>query len=238
MNEIIGFVAGLDRSIILFLNQLEGLSGIFDRLMRLVTGQPLIQGSFLFLFIWWLWFSNEESRSEDRVRAIRAALGIVVALILARALQILLPGRLRPVNDPALPFVVPSGLDYERLEHWSSFPSDHAVIYSAIATAIWLKDRRLGALAFAWTLVIGSLPRLYLGLHYPSDVVGGVLLGMLVGYLAQHVGPPTTVTNAVLFWERRHSEIFYPLAVLFTSELLGLFDDLRHLGQAAAHLLF
>jgi len=238
MNEIIGFVVGLDRSIILFINGFEGRSGIFDRLMRLLTGDPLIQGSFLFLFIWWLWFGNEESRSEDRVRAIRAALGIVVAIILARALQILLPGRPRPINDPTLPFAAPSGLDYEKLEHWSSFPSDHAVIYSAIAMAIWLKNRRLGALAFAWTLVIGSLPRLYLGLHYPSDVVGGVLLGMAVGYLTQRVGPPEAVVNAVLFWERRHPQTFYPLAVLFTFELLSLFDDIRHLGQAAAHLLF
>lgn len=238
MNEIIGFVVVLDRSIILSINGFEGRSGIFDRLMRLLAGDPLIQGSFLFLFIWWLWFGNEESRSEDRVRAIRAALGILVAIILARALQILLPGRLRPINDLTLPFVAPSGLDYEKLEHWSSFPSDHAVIYSAIAMAIWFTNRRLGALAFAWTLVIGSLPRLYLGLHYPSDVVGGVLLGMAVGYLTQRVGPPEAVVNAVLFWERRHSRIFYPLAVLFTFELLSLFNEIRHLGQAAAHLLF
>ena len=238
MNEIIGLIAGLDRSIILFINGFEGRSGTFDRAVRLVTGEPLIQGSFLFLFIWWLWFSNGGARSDDRIRAIRAAFGIVLALILARATQMLLPGRLRPINDPTLPFVAPSGLGYERLEHWNSFPSDHAVIYSAIATVIWLRNRWLGALAFAWTLAVGSLPRLYFGLHYPTDVAGGVVLGTAVGYIAQRVGLPATVTDAVLFWERRRAQIFYPLAVLFTYELLTLFDDFRRVGRAAVQVLF
>jgi undecaprenyl-diphosphatase len=238
MREIIGFIADLDRSIILFLNQFEGRSRIFDQAMKLLTGEPLIQGSFLFLFIWWLWFSNGETRSEDRIRAIRAAVGIVAALILARATQILLHGRPRPVNDPTLAFVAPSGLGYEKLEHWSSFPSDHAVIYGAIAMVIWMRDRRLGWLAFAWTLVVGSLPRLYLGLHYPTDVVGGLLLGTAIGYLTQRIGPPAAITDAVLFWERRHSQIFYPLAVLFTFELLSLFDDVRSVGRGIVQMLF
>src|SRR5260370_40522006 len=98
MREIIGFIADLDRSIILFLNQFEGRSRIFDQAMKLVTGEPLIQGSFLFLFIWWLWFSNGETPSEDRIRAIRAAVRILVALILARATQISVHGPPRPGN--------------------------------------------------------------------------------------------------------------------------------------------
>lgn len=237
MKEIIHSIADLDRSIIMILNGFGGRSGVFDRAIRFVAGEPLIEGGFLFLFIWWLWFSNGEARSEDRMRAIHTAFGILVALVLARALQIVLPGRPRPINDPTLPFVAPSGLTYEKLEHWSSFPSDHAVIYSAIATAIWLKNRWLGGLAFAWTLAFGSLTRLYLGLHYPTDVVGGVLLGTAVAYLAQAVGPPRVFTKAVLFFERRYSQIFYPFAVLFTVELISLFDDVRRIGEAAAQMV-
>ena len=238
MTEIVGFLADLDGSIVMFMNGFGGRSSVVDRTIRFVAGEPLIEGGFLFLFIWWLWFSNGEAHSEDRTRAIRTAFGILLALALARATQILLPGRLRPVNDPTLPFVAPSGLEYYKLEHWSSFPSDHAVIYSAIATAIWMKNRWLGGLAFAWTLAFGSLPRVYLGLHYPTDVVGGVMLGTAIGYLAQRVGPPAAVADTVLFWERRWSQTFYPLAVLFTYELINLFDDVRHIGQAVAKTLF
>lgn len=238
MNDILALVSGLDRSLMLFINGFGGRSALVDRIMRLIAGEPLIEGSFLFLFLWWLWFNDGDTRSEDRIRAIRGAICIVIALVLARALQIFLPGRLRPINDPTLGFVAPSELGYDRLEHWSSFPSDHAVIYSAIAMVIWMRNRWLGGLAFAWTLVFGSLPRLFLGLHYATDVLGGVLVGTAVGYLAQAVALPRFVTETVLTFERRHARIFYPLAVLFTCELITLFDDIRRIGEATAHALF
>lgn len=238
MNGIIAFIADLDRSITTSINGFAGRSSAFDRGMMWLSDEPFIEGGFLFLFLWWLWFSNGESRSGERIRAIRTAFGIVVALTIARAMQILLPGRPRPVNDLTLSFVVPSELNYKSFEHWSSFPSDHAVIYCAIATAIWFKNRWLGALAFAWSLVFGSLPRLYLGLHYTTDVVGGVLLGAAVAYLAQVVRLPVAITNAVQFLEWRHSQIFYPLAVLFTIELMNLFGDVRSVGWAVANVLF
>ena len=87
-------------------------------------------------------------------------------------------------------------------------------------------------------MLVGSLPRLYQGLHYPTDGVGGLLVGTAVGYLTQRIGPPTGFTDAVLFWERRHSQTFYPVAVFFTFELLSLFNDVRRVGRALVQMLF
>jgi undecaprenyl-diphosphatase len=58
-----------------------------------------------------------------------------------------------------------------------SFPSDHAAAAFAIAMAIWLRSRRAGAVAFAMATLL-AVSRVAVGTHYPSDVLGGALLGI------------------------------------------------------------
>jgi len=58
-----------------------------------------------------------------------------------------------------------------------SFPSDHAAAGFAIAFALYLVHRRLGALALVAATVM-SYARVYVGLHYPSDVLVGALIGV------------------------------------------------------------
>lgn len=62
-----------------------------------------------------------------------------------------------------------------------SFPSGHTAISFGAAFFIGLKYRKLMKYMFIVATLI-SFSRLYLYLHYPSDILGGVLLGCLVGY--------------------------------------------------------
>jgi undecaprenyl-diphosphatase len=63
-----------------------------------------------------------------------------------------------------------------------SFPSDHAVMAAATAIGLWFVSRRLGTLAaVAALLMAGS--RVYIGAHYPGDVLAGLLLGASVAAL-------------------------------------------------------
>ena len=62
-----------------------------------------------------------------------------------------------------------------------SFPSAHATSAFAVATAMTRIDS-LGALAFVLALAL-SLDRPYLGMHYPSDVLVGALLGIGLGLI-------------------------------------------------------
>ncbi len=62
-----------------------------------------------------------------------------------------------------------------------SFPSAHATSSFAVATAMTRVDE-VGALAFALALAL-SLGRPYLGMHYPSDVLAGAVLGIALGLL-------------------------------------------------------
>jgi membrane-associated phospholipid phosphatase len=62
-----------------------------------------------------------------------------------------------------------------------SFPSAHATSSFAVATAMTRVDA-LGALAFILAIAL-SLGRPYLGMHYPSDVLAGAVLGVALGLI-------------------------------------------------------
>ena len=69
----------------------------------------------------------------------------------------------------------------------SSFPSDHAAVAFAIAFAVLAFSRRAGILFLAAATLI-SLSRIALGLHYPSDVLAGMLVGWAAAMLTTGVG--------------------------------------------------
>lgn len=64
----------------------------------------------------------------------------------------------------------------------SSFPSGHASFFFALATVVYLYNKKLGAWFLAAAVLI-SLARVYVGVHYPSDVLAGAIIGILVGLL-------------------------------------------------------
>ena len=230
----------LDRSLLLAINGLAHHSFLLDKVAVGLLGLEFLKGGFFFIFLWWLWFSTENDPLENRITVVRIAMGLFIAVALARAMQVLLPGRVRPIHEPTLHLVIPFTGSRDRLEHWSSFPSDHAVVFFAIATAIWLHHRWLGFLAYAWVTVFACLPRVYAGFHYPSDIVAGAIIGIVVMRLAQRLPLPNAATAAInwLFsCERRRPQLFYCAAVVVTFELMTMLDDVRTIGHALAMVL-
>ena len=59
-----------------------------------------------------------------------------------------------------------------------SFPSNHALQAFMVAILVFGSYRRLGVVLFLFAIII-SLGRVYLGVHYPSDVIGGAVIGTL-----------------------------------------------------------
>ena len=68
----------------------------------------------------------------------------------------------------------------------NSFPSGHTTAAFAFAGAVWFADSKkwLKWVALAAAVLMG-FSRLYVGVHYPSDVLAGILIGLLAGWLAQ-----------------------------------------------------
>ena len=72
--------------------------------------------------------------------------------------------------------------------HEPSFPSDHAVAAFAIAfTVALVGGKRVGALFLAGASLVG-ITRVFVGLHYPGDIAGGALVGLVAALIVFFVG--------------------------------------------------
>jgi undecaprenyl-diphosphatase len=67
-----------------------------------------------------------------------------------------------------------------------SFPSGHTFASFASATALYLHHKKLGIAAYILAAVI-AFTRLYLYVHFPSDVLAGLLLGIVSGWVAYRI---------------------------------------------------
>ncbi|MEY9874003.1 membrane-associated phospholipid phosphatase [Streptacidiphilus sp. MAP12-33] len=67
-----------------------------------------------------------------------------------------------------------------------AFPSGHTTTAAATVAALWLLDRQLAKIAIGFALLEG-FSRVYLGDHYPHDVLGAVVLAVPVAYLVSKV---------------------------------------------------
>lgn len=80
-----------------------------------------------------------------------------------------------------------AGIGHSYLAHAadSSFPSDHATVLFAAAWAYGFCGRRAAAWLFAAIGLTASWARIYLGVHYPLDILGGALSGLVGAALSR-----------------------------------------------------
>jgi undecaprenyl-diphosphatase len=218
--------AHMDWPIILWFNGFVSPNPFVNRAIEQISDLPAFTGAFIVTLFWYCWFSSED---EERRAQLLIGMGTAVAaVVVSRALQIGLPTHLRPLHDSAVGFTIPPGIDPQALNTWSSFPSDHAAIFFALTAVIWRASPRLGVLALLSTL-FATLPRIYVGYHYPSDIAFGAMLGIALVLVVETIGP-WWQARRVLAWGHARPAMFHAVGFMVSYQVATLFVDIRRFG--------
>ena len=173
-------MADADTALFVWLNGLTGAIGVIDSAARVVGSDYAVPAT-MGLAILAMWFAGGDD--EDRMRR---QVGVFVALTaVGLAAWIVFAGNelyFRPRPFDAVLDQDVMVLLYRPTD--SSFPSNSAAVAFAAAGGVWLISRRAGIALLGLAVAYGTA-RVYGGVHYPLDILGGAVIGMVAVAMAR-----------------------------------------------------
>ena len=124
----------------------------------------------LLLLGWWL--ARRDGDTALMAKALLAPLGVLLAVAVNQPI-------VHAVNEPRPYTALPHALVLVHRSIDASFPSDHATMAGAVTAGLWLVSRRLGIVT-AVAAALMAFTRVYVGAHYPIDVLAGLAVGAVV----------------------------------------------------------
>ena len=196
------------------------------RVLDFIADDELLKGGLVIAALCGLWMTGRDraERLEVRGRVVMTVAGAFAALCVSRLLALLLPFRGRPLE------LIASSppWSYRALESWSAFPSDHAALFFALATGIFVISRRIGILALLHAIIVITLPRLYLGLHHPTDMLAGGAIGVVCALLAVRPSVWRRCALPLAAVDGRWAPWLAALGFVVAFEIATLFDGVRN----------
>ena len=216
-----------DDQVLRWVNQFVHVWPLLDEFVAWILNAEAFKFGPLVLAICWFWFHADPRQALRRRLLIETVLSTGAALFVGRLLALTLPFRLRPVFRPELAFDAPFEVG---LRTWSAFPSDNAVMAFALSASLYRVSPRVGAWALFHSTFFICFPRLYAGLHHPTDLIGGALIGIALVAATARLVRRYPLTDSLLEAERRHPGAFYALGFVVLYELTSAFSNLRWLA--------
>ena len=169
----------LDLAFLHFFNGSQ--SAIYDQFILTLTNGLTWIPLYIALFIMVL--KNNESMSQIFIIVGCCALGVIFSAGLDDLLIKPLVARPRPTQDLVVKYTIDTALGY-RESNFSFFSAHAANTFTVAIYMIFLVRNRAFTIAMALWSLFNCYTRLYLGVHYPSDILCGLLFGAVVGSVA------------------------------------------------------
>lgn len=221
----------------MWLNHFAQRWWMLDRIACAFEAEPLLKGGVLTAFLWWAWFRRSPDKRRDRAILVAGIASAIAAMTICRAAALLLPFRERPFFETSLHFSPPLGTNSSTWINWSSLPSDHAGLFFALAISIFFAYRVAGVLACVYTLLFICLPRIYIGEHYPTDILAGVLIGAMVAWVFTRPRVREAFARRPLRVLESTPSRFYLAAYAASLLLTTNFEIVRKTGSVVFHAL-
>ena len=161
---------------------LLAVNGLHDMFQDALWWMVSAKWSSLLLVLALVWILLHQNRRHALLVLLMLVLAFVIADQVSSGLIKHLVERLRPTHDPSLGDAVHVVNGYRGGMY--GFVSSHAANSFAAATliALIMRHRLVTISLLAWA-ALQCYSRVYLGVHYPGDILGGVIVGVLAGWL-------------------------------------------------------
>ena len=213
----------LDQELLLRLNALAGTHAGFYELAT----NSLFRGFPIFGSLVALWFADDCGKRRSRMLA--GLFGVCLATVLSVWLQFHVALHTRPLLDPALHLnTVDVPWSWDRK---GSFPSDTATLFFGLATVVFLESRLAGWLCFLWVTLVIAMSRVAFGFHYPSDIVGSLILAAAFVFFFNRSPYPRIGFERMLFAFSNRMYLVHAFVFVFLAEASNLFLSLEQLGK-------
>ncbi len=172
-------LANLDWNLFLAINHQAGKAVWLDKLGIFLAAYAFVLFVLPFIALWF-WPAPAQLRRLRQRHLVNATVATVGALLAAHLIGLVF---FRP-----RPFMVHSVTELVAHASDTSFPSDHATFVFAVVVGLWPV---LGTSRWLWLALAAAIgvARVFVGVHYPSDVLGGAVVGAIWGALAIVSGP-------------------------------------------------
>lgn len=218
-------IISIDRAIVTGFDTLLAHNQLFRILVYTIGENPLFRSFPLFFPLLYYWFSN--SSSERRSRILTGLLAVCTAVFISVSMQYILQIHTRPLLDSSLHLHIQSP-DWD---HQSSFPSDTAMLFFSLSAVLFHLNRPVGSLAFLWSIISTGICRVAIGWHYPSDIIGSLLIAPAIVYLLLKPAWPRNLIERMLISLQEKMSIVNALLMLFLADAYNLFPGLRGIFQ-------
>ncbi|MFA6279046.1 MAG: phosphatase PAP2 family protein [Candidatus Paceibacterota bacterium] len=170
------FLQNIDVALFWFFYNLSHHSAVLDAI-GVFFAEYVTYVTAAILAIVFFWPNREQMRNRMTV-IVSVAAALIARYVVKAGIVLAFP---RPRPFVILSTVQPL-ISVSSWENLQSFPSGHTIFFFALATVLYCFNKKIGWWAFGAAALIG-VARIYVGVHWPSDIIIGAILGILTGWI-------------------------------------------------------